>query len=75
MENSVQIVKSVKFRLIVHHFVSFVIFGAEITKYGFPDGQHVIMLRCRGTEKNGLDVDVFSRKCFHFGDSVLVAMV
>ena len=36
--------------------------------------QHVNILRRRGTAKNGLDVDIFSRKCFHFGDLIFVAM-
>ena len=37
--------------------------------------QHVTTLRCRRTAKNGLDVDVFSCKCFQFGVSVMVVMI
>ena len=37
--------------------------------------QHVSMLRCRRTEKNGLNVDIFGCKSFQFGDHGIIYAV
>ena len=37
--------------------------------------QHAAMLRHKGTAKNGLDLDIFSCKCLHFGECKIILAV